>query len=150
MQTEDRFAQRIIDWLDVPDRKPAIHAFTAGHERQIAYRVERLVESATAQGLAQAVEIAESVARGHAQSADPLNSVIREDEAALLAVRIRIASPDPSFLDSVRETERKRIEEAVRALGGFEMGKGSYVSLPDVLAAIRGGEKPCSQQGERK
>jgi hypothetical protein len=37
-------AERVIAWMDTPasERKPAIHAFTAGNERQIAYRVEML------------------------------------------------------------------------------------------------------------
>ena len=32
--------EKIIAWLDVPNRKSANKAFTAGLERQIAYRVE--------------------------------------------------------------------------------------------------------------
>lgn len=35
-------AKRVIAWLDDPNPRPAIHAFTAGNERQIAYRVERI------------------------------------------------------------------------------------------------------------
>lgn len=37
-------ASRVIEWLDDPRRSPAIHAFTAGNERQIAYRYERLLQ----------------------------------------------------------------------------------------------------------
>lgn len=37
-------ASRLIEWLDNPNRKPANIAFTSGNERQIAYRVERLLE----------------------------------------------------------------------------------------------------------
>lgn len=33
-------AQRVIAWIDDPDRKPANAAFTEGLERQIAYRFE--------------------------------------------------------------------------------------------------------------
>lgn len=33
--------QRLIEWMDDPNRKPANEAFTAGNERQIAYRFER-------------------------------------------------------------------------------------------------------------
>lgn len=36
--------QRILDWIDDPGRKPADIAFTAGLERQIAYRFEMLLE----------------------------------------------------------------------------------------------------------
>lgn len=36
---------RIIEWINDPKRKPAVHAFTEGPERQIAYAVERLKES---------------------------------------------------------------------------------------------------------
>lgn len=35
-------AKRIIDWITDPNRKSAIHAFTAGPERQIAYAFERV------------------------------------------------------------------------------------------------------------
>lgn len=38
---------RVVAWMDDGNRKPAIHAFTAGGERQIAYRVERLIEQAS-------------------------------------------------------------------------------------------------------
>lgn len=38
-------AGRIIAWLDNPNRKPANTAFTAGLERDIAYRVELLLLS---------------------------------------------------------------------------------------------------------
>lgn len=39
---------QLIEWLDTPksERKPANIAFTAGHERQVAYRFERIAESA--------------------------------------------------------------------------------------------------------
>lgn len=33
-------AERLIAWIDDPKRQPAVHAFTEGHERQIAYRFE--------------------------------------------------------------------------------------------------------------
>ncbi len=36
-------AQRVIDWIDNPARQPAVHAFTEGNERQIAYRFEHLL-----------------------------------------------------------------------------------------------------------
>jgi hypothetical protein len=36
-------AERVIAWIDDPNRKPAMHAFTAGNERQIAYRFEQVV-----------------------------------------------------------------------------------------------------------
>lgn len=35
--------ERVIAWLDDPNRRPAAHAFTEGPERQIAYRVEDIL-----------------------------------------------------------------------------------------------------------
>jgi len=32
--------RRVFAWLDTPNRKPAIMAFTEGPERQVAYRFE--------------------------------------------------------------------------------------------------------------
>lgn len=40
-------ASRIIEWVNDEKRKPAIHAFTEGPERQIAYAVERLLAERT-------------------------------------------------------------------------------------------------------
>lgn len=39
-------AERLIEWMDNPERKPAIHAFTKGSERQIAYRFEMEIRRA--------------------------------------------------------------------------------------------------------
>jgi len=37
-------AERVIEWINDPTRKPAILAFTEGPERQIAYAVERIID----------------------------------------------------------------------------------------------------------
>lgn len=36
-------ASLLIDWINDPKRKEAIHAFTEGPERQVAYAIERLI-----------------------------------------------------------------------------------------------------------
>lgn len=40
-------ADRVCAWLDDPTRKPAVQSFTEGAERQIAYRFESLLRTAT-------------------------------------------------------------------------------------------------------
>lgn len=52
MRGREYQAERINAWLDNPNRQPANLAFTAGSERWIAYRVEKLLDEAATQGQA--------------------------------------------------------------------------------------------------
>lgn len=56
MRGREYQAERINAWLDNPNRQPANLAFTAGSERQIAYRVERLLAEAATAVLEQAAQ----------------------------------------------------------------------------------------------
>lgn len=39
-------AERVLAWIDDPQRKPAVLAFTEGNERQLAYRFEMALSAA--------------------------------------------------------------------------------------------------------
>jgi hypothetical protein len=87
LRSESWNAKRVIEWMDDPNRKPAIHAFTAGNERQIAYRFERVVADAEEVGRLrgevswlrkQAVNLQEEVRKEAAAVIDARAKAIRE------------------------------------------------------------------------
>lgn len=112
-------ASRIIEWMNDPKRKPALHAFTEGPERQIAYIFERYLEGrkSTVEGeeVKGLIEALEFISLEH----KPGMACIRDSEKAKKALS---KFYEAIFYESIKPKDKPEIKYEIGHHQVEEMG----------------------------